>query len=263
MKPIDLYYWPTPNGWKISIMLEECGLPYETHLIDIGKGDQFKPEFLAVSPNNKIPHRGLRNRRWRADLGLRERSDPAISRTQDGKFYPVKSASAWRSISGCSGRWAASAHGRADPSFPHLRAGEDRIRHQPLHQRNKAPIRCVEQAAEGSRIPRGRVFHRRYRLLRLGEAVGAAGAGHHRVPAYEALARHHCRPPAVQRGLAVGAEKRDPRASACRTRRFRKSCSATSRRGEIATSWPDLFRPSTDSSAFRQFDLSIHAGPVD
>ncbi|MCA4922983.1 MAG: glutathione S-transferase N-terminal domain-containing protein, partial [Methylobacterium sp.] len=45
MKPIDLYYWPTPNGWKISIMLEECGLPYETHLIDIGKGDQFKPEF--------------------------------------------------------------------------------------------------------------------------------------------------------------------------------------------------------------------------
>lgn len=55
MKPIDLYYWPTPNGWKISIMLEECGLPYETHLIDIGKGDQFKPEFLAVSPNNKIP----------------------------------------------------------------------------------------------------------------------------------------------------------------------------------------------------------------
>ena len=54
-RPIELYYWPTPNGWKISIMLEECGLPYELKLVNIGKGDQFRPEFLAVSPNNKIP----------------------------------------------------------------------------------------------------------------------------------------------------------------------------------------------------------------
>jgi GST-like protein len=54
-EPIDLYYWPTPNGWKISIMLEECGLPYTVHSVNIGKGDQFKPEFLAISPNNKMP----------------------------------------------------------------------------------------------------------------------------------------------------------------------------------------------------------------
>lgn len=54
-QPIDLYYWPTPNGWKITIMLEECGLPYAIHPVNIGKGDQFKPEFLAISPNNKIP----------------------------------------------------------------------------------------------------------------------------------------------------------------------------------------------------------------
>jgi GST-like protein len=52
---IDFYYWPTPNGWKVSIMLEECGLDYEVHPIDIGRGDQFKPEFLAISPNNRIP----------------------------------------------------------------------------------------------------------------------------------------------------------------------------------------------------------------
>lgn len=52
---IDFYYWPTPNGWKISIMLEESGLPYRLVPIDISKGDQFKPEFLAVSPNNRIP----------------------------------------------------------------------------------------------------------------------------------------------------------------------------------------------------------------
>lgn len=54
-EPIELYYWPTPNGWKISIMLEECGLPYAVKLINIGKGDQFKPDFLAISPNNKMP----------------------------------------------------------------------------------------------------------------------------------------------------------------------------------------------------------------
>lgn len=54
-KPIDLYYWPTPNGWKISIMLEETGLPYEVIPVDIGAGDQFEPEFLAISPNNKMP----------------------------------------------------------------------------------------------------------------------------------------------------------------------------------------------------------------
>ena len=52
---IDFYYWPTPNGWKVSIMLEECGLPYRMLPVNIGKGDQFKPEFLAISPNNRMP----------------------------------------------------------------------------------------------------------------------------------------------------------------------------------------------------------------
>ena len=52
---IDLYYWPTPNGRKISIMLEECELEYHTVPVDIGRGDQFRPEFLAISPNNRIP----------------------------------------------------------------------------------------------------------------------------------------------------------------------------------------------------------------
>jgi GST-like protein len=53
--PIQLYYWPTPNGWKASIMLEECGLPYDVRPINIGKGEQFSPEFLAIAPNNRIP----------------------------------------------------------------------------------------------------------------------------------------------------------------------------------------------------------------
>ncbi|MGU9963742.1 MAG: glutathione S-transferase N-terminal domain-containing protein [Candidatus Halichondribacter symbioticus] len=53
--PIDLYYWPTPNGWKISIALEEMNLPYNVHLIDIGKGEQFAPDFLRIAPNNRMP----------------------------------------------------------------------------------------------------------------------------------------------------------------------------------------------------------------
>jgi GST-like protein len=52
---IDLYTWGTPNGRKVSIMLEECGLIYRVHSIDIGKGDQFKPEFVTINPNSKIP----------------------------------------------------------------------------------------------------------------------------------------------------------------------------------------------------------------
>ena len=54
-QPIALHFWPTPNGLKISIMLEELGVPYEVTFVDIGKGEQLAPEFLAISPNNKIP----------------------------------------------------------------------------------------------------------------------------------------------------------------------------------------------------------------
>src|SRR5580698_8400878 len=54
-RPIALYYWPTPNGWKISIMLEECKLPYVLKAVNIGQGEQFEPGFLKISPNNRMP----------------------------------------------------------------------------------------------------------------------------------------------------------------------------------------------------------------
>jgi GST-like protein len=54
-KPIELHYWPTPNGWKITIMLEELGVPYELRYVNIGKGEQFDPAFLAIAPNNRMP----------------------------------------------------------------------------------------------------------------------------------------------------------------------------------------------------------------
>jgi GSH-dependent disulfide-bond oxidoreductase len=54
-KPIDLYYWPTPNGYKITIMLEECRLAYVVRTVNIARGDQFEPQFLAIAPNNRMP----------------------------------------------------------------------------------------------------------------------------------------------------------------------------------------------------------------
>jgi GST-like protein len=55
LKAIDLYYWPTPNGFKISIMLEECRLPYVLKPVNISKGEQFNPDFLKIAPNNRMP----------------------------------------------------------------------------------------------------------------------------------------------------------------------------------------------------------------
>jgi GST-like protein len=52
---IDVWYWPTPNGWKVTIMLEETGLPYAVKPVNIGRGEQFTPEFLRLSPNNRMP----------------------------------------------------------------------------------------------------------------------------------------------------------------------------------------------------------------
>ena len=88
-RPIALYYWPTPNGWKVSIMLEECGLPYVVRPVDISKGEQFSPEFLAISPNNRMPAivdpAGPGGRPISVfEIGRH----PAISRPQDWKIYP-------------------------------------------------------------------------------------------------------------------------------------------------------------------------------
>ncbi|MDW6021159.1 glutathione S-transferase N-terminal domain-containing protein [Mesorhizobium sp. BAC0120] len=54
-EPIELHYWPTPNGYKITIMLEELGVPYRVEYVNIGKGDQFEPSFLKIAPNNRMP----------------------------------------------------------------------------------------------------------------------------------------------------------------------------------------------------------------
>jgi len=55
MAPIEFYFWPTPNGWKIALMLEECALPYEIEWVDLSKNEQFEEQFLKISPNGRMP----------------------------------------------------------------------------------------------------------------------------------------------------------------------------------------------------------------
>ncbi|MCZ7653756.1 MAG: glutathione S-transferase [Rhodocyclaceae bacterium] len=90
---IELYTWGTPNGRKVSIMLEECGLPYRVHTIDIMRGEQFAPAYLAINPNGKIPAildpDGPDERHEKAadhDDGVRRH--PGLPRRQDRPFLP-------------------------------------------------------------------------------------------------------------------------------------------------------------------------------
>lgn len=92
---IDFYTWSTPNGRKVSIMLEECGLPYTVHAVDINKDEQFKPEFLKISPNNRIP--AIVDR----DNGLPLFESGAILlylAEKTGRFLPKDTTGRWHAV---------------------------------------------------------------------------------------------------------------------------------------------------------------------
>ncbi len=108
---IDLYYWTTPNGHKITLFLEEAGLPYRSAPINIGTGRAVPPDFLRIAPNNRIPaivEPGA-GRRRRADFDLRVGRDPALPGRKDQPLHSTGPARPQRRrCNGCSGRWAAS-----------------------------------------------------------------------------------------------------------------------------------------------------------
>ena len=92
---IDLYTWSTPNGRKVSILLEELALPYEVHAINIGKDEQFAPDFLKISPNNRIP--AIVD----SDNGLSLFESGAIMMylaEKTGQFWPQKGDAKWRTV---------------------------------------------------------------------------------------------------------------------------------------------------------------------
>ena len=162
---IDLYYWTTPNGHKVTIFLEETGTPYKMIPINIGKGEQFKAEFLAVSPNNRIP-------------ALVDHDPPGGGKPisvfesgamlvylaeKTGKFLPKRAGAARRRHA-----MAVLADGRARPDvrpeqpFQQLRRRQDAVRDGPLSQRGEPALRRDEHAARRSPVPRRRILHRRH-----------------------------------------------------------------------------------------------------
>ena len=146
---IEVYSWATPNGHKVHIMLEECGLPYRVHPVDIGAGDQFEPEFLAISPNNKIPAIVDPDGPDGTPISLFESGAILLYlAAQDRALLPADHA---RQVRGAAVADVPDGRRRPDArpgaSLPHLRAREDRLRGRPLHQRSEAAVRRDEQAA--------------------------------------------------------------------------------------------------------------------
>ena len=146
---IDLYTWPTPNGDKVHIALEELGLAYEVHAVDIGAGDQFKPEFLKISPNNRIPAIVDRDGPGGKQLSMFESGAILIYLAEKtGKLLAPKGASAL-----CGAAMADVPDGRPRPDagpgqpFPLFRGGEISLRHRSLHQRGEAALQRVGPAA--------------------------------------------------------------------------------------------------------------------
>lgn len=134
---IDLYTWSTPNGRKASIMLEEVGLPYAIHTVDIGKGDQFKPEFLKISPNNRIP--AIVDR----DNGMSLFESGAILiylADKSGKLLAREGEARWKAI-----EWLMWQMGGVGPMF-------GQAHHFLKYNRGKAPYAEERYAAEAKRL---------------------------------------------------------------------------------------------------------------
>ncbi|MCO4319855.1 glutathione S-transferase N-terminal domain-containing protein [Phyllobacterium sp. 21LDTY02-6] len=209
-KPIELYYWPTPNGWKISIMLEELGVPYTLKLVNIGKGEQFEPSFLKIAPNNRMP--AIIDPEGPGGESISVFESGAILQylgRKFGKFYPdderqrvaVEEWLFWQ-VGGL-GPMAGQAHHFRQYAPERIAYGIDRytnevnrlygVMNRRLEQRDylAGDYSIADMAAFGWVVPhqnQGQDLNEFPRLKRWFEAIGAR--------------------PAVQRGLALGKEER-------------------------------------------------------
>ena len=170
---LQLYSLPTPNGVKVSIMLEEIGLPYEVHLVDFGKDDQKTPEFLSLNPNGKIPAILDPNGPGGAPLGLFESG--AILQylaEKTGKLLPSDAARRWQTI-----QWVHFQMGGIGPMFGqvgffHKFAGKEFADKRPLERYVAESKRLLGRDGNApcrAAMDHGRrLHHRRHRLARLG-----------------------------------------------------------------------------------------------
>jgi len=178
---IDLYTWTTPNGRKASILLEELALPYTAHAVDISKDEQFKPEFLKISPNNRIP--AIVDR----DTGVNLMESAAIMiylADKTGKLLPKAGEPRYRAL-----EWLMWQMGGPGPMF-------GQVHHFVKYNKGKA-----RPQARRSRIRRRRLFHRRYRHLAVGVALRMADGRPEQVSKREAVVHDHCQAASGAEGL--------------------------------------------------------------
>ncbi len=169
-KPIELYYWPTPNGWKITIMLEELGVPYEVKYVNIGRGEQFEPSFLKIAPNNRMP--AIVDPEGPDGQPISIFESGAILQylgRKFGKFYPadergrveVEQWLFWQ-VGGL-GPMAGQAHHFRQYAPEKLPYAIDRYTNEV-----QPALRRHEQAPGRPRVPRRRLLDRRHGVYRLG-----------------------------------------------------------------------------------------------
>ena len=182
---IDLYTWSTPNGRKVSIMLEECGLDYAAHPVDISKDEQFKPEFLKISPNNRIP--AIVDR----DNGQALFESGAILMylaEKTGKFMPKDKARHWNVM-----QWLMWQMGGVGPMlgqvhhFVRIHQGQGALRRGALSERGAPALRRARTPAGRSRVHGGRLLDRRHGDLAVDLALRVADDRHHQVSERAAL----------------------------------------------------------------------------
>src|SRR6266480_1197186 len=189
---IDLYTWPTPNGHKIHIMLEETGLEYKVHPIDIGAGDQFKPEFLAISPNNKIPAMVDQEGPGGKPFALAESGAMLFYlASKTGRFLPRDLRDRWQVM-----QWTMFQMGHIGPMLGQahhfLQYAPEKIEYAINRYRNEA--NRLYGVVEKQRVGRlRRIQHRRHVDHAVAARARAPGREHRRVSQREALARPHRR----------------------------------------------------------------------
>lgn len=217
-QPIELYFWPTPNGWKISIALEELGLPYVLKPVAIGKGEQFKPDFLAISPNNRMPAIVDPEGPGNAPISVFESG--AILQylgRKTGKLYPTDERGRvavdewlfWQ-VAGVGPMFGQASHFRN--YAPNLVDDPLKIEYSVARYNNEVNRLCgvLDRRLEGRDFVAGDYSIAdiaSYPWIKLAALYGQDLSAFPRVDAW--LDRLAARP-AVQRGLAVGAELRKP-----------------------------------------------------
>jgi GST-like protein len=175
---IDVYYWTTPNGHKITIFLEETGLPYSIKPVNIGTGEQFKPEFLAISPNNRIPAI-VDNNPAGGGKPISVFESGAILQylaEKTGKFLPADLRGRTEVM-----QWLFWQMGGLGPMlgqnhhFQKLLRREAYLCDQSLCQRNRTSLRSARRTARRSRVRGRRVFDCGYGVLSLDRAARSTG----------------------------------------------------------------------------------------